>query len=440
MINLKPYQEENIDFILKNKYVLVADEMGLGKTFSSLGAIKKGDLYPCLIICPKSVKTNWYREIKRIDHYKTITVIDSNNKEIPSNNGRLESDYTIINYDLKKAISKLPLCKSIILDEIHYMKNHKSQRTKAVNSYIKSSLSTHVIGLSGTPILNKGTEIITVINCIHNGVLDYWRFLNKFCYEGEFGGYFVKPDKVHEIHDLLSQKIMIRHTKDELNLPFKLRIPVALKRPKGYNEKIRELYGHYTNSQMIAILQVLRKWLALKKSNDVVNYTKNIVENYNQKTIVFCNHIEVADHLAKELKSNVLHSQVSTDMRQQILDNFETNPNSKILVSTIGIGGTGLNLTHAKNIIFADFSYSPSHMKQAEDRIHRIGQDKRTYIHFLYAVDTIDEDLIDKLTIKQEILNGIIDGKKITMTESEVTKSITSKLRKMFIEFSQERK
>jgi SNF2 family DNA or RNA helicase len=232
---------------------------------------------------------------------------------------------------------------------------------------------------------------------------------------------------------------MIRHTKEELNLPFKLRIPVALERPKGYNAKLRELYGHYTNAQMMAILQVLRKWLAIKKSQDVVNYTKNLIDNYNQKTIVFCNHIEVADHLAKELKSNVIHSQVHPDIRQQILDNFETNPNSKILVSTIGVGGTGLNLTHAKNIVFCDFSYSPSHMKQAEDRIHRIGQTKRTYIHFLYAVDTIDEDLIDKLTIKQEILNGIIDGKKITMTETEVTRTIIDKLRKMFIEFGQKR-
>jgi len=440
MIKLKKYQEENVEFILKNRYVLIADEMGLGKTFSSLGAVKKGELYPCLIISPKALKTNWQREIKKIDHYKTISIIDSNNKEIDSINGKLESDYTIINYDLKKAIDNLPMARSIILDEVHYMKNHKAQRTKAVNKYIKSSNATHVIGLSGTPILNKGTEIVTVINCIHNGMVDYWDFMNRYCVEGEYGGYFIRPDKVHEIYDKLSQRIMIRHTKEELNLPFKLRIPVALPRPKGYNAKIRELYGHYTNSQMIAILQVLRKWLALKKSQDVVNYTKNLVENYNQKTIVFCNHIEVADHLAKELKSNVLHSQVSTDMRQQILDNFETNPNSKILVSTIGIGGTGLNLTHAKNIVFADFSYSPSHMKQAEDRIHRIGQDKRTYVHFLYAVDTIDEDLVEKLTVKQEILNGIIDGKQIMMTEAEVTKSILDKLRKMFIEFGQERR
>jgi SNF2 family DNA or RNA helicase len=408
--------------------------MGLGKTFSSLGAVKKAELYPCVIICPKALKTNWYREIKKIDHYKTISIIDSSTKKI------VDSDYIIINYDLKKTIKKLPIARSVILDEIHYLKNYKAQRTKAVQEYVKTSLATHVIGLSGTPILNKGTEILTIVNTIHNGMLDHWRFLNTYCYQGDFGGYFVRKDKVKEIYEFLSRRIMIRHTKDELNLPFKLRIPVALSRPKGYNDKLRELYGHYTNAQMMAILQVLRKWLALKKSENIISYTKSLVEDYNQKTIVFCNHIEVADHLAKELKSNVLHSQIDSATRQQVLDNFETNPNSMILVSTIGVGGQGLNLTHAKNVVFADFSYSPAHMKQAEDRIHRIGQTKRTYIHFLYAVDTIDEDLVDKLTIKQELLNGIIDGKEITMTETEVTKSITDKLRKMFIEFGQVRR
>lgn len=437
MIKLKKYQEENVDFILKNKYVLIADEMGLGKTISSLSAVKKAELYPCVIICPKSLKTNWYREIKKIDHFKTVQIIDSNTKEIPN---KLEYDFTIINYDLKKHIVNLPICKSIILDEIHYLKNFASQRTENIHEFVRKSLATHVIGLSGTPILNKGTEIITVVNSIHSGMINYWNFLNKYCFQGDYGGYYVRKDKVKQIYIDLSKRVMIRHTKDELDLPDKTRLAIALDRPKGYNEKLRELYGHYTDSQMIAILQVLRKWLALKKSDDVVNYTKNLVDEYNEKTIVFCNHIEVADYLAQKLKSNVLHSQVDLPTRQRIIDNFQTNPNSKILVSTIAVGGVGLNLTNATNIVFSDFSYSPSSMKQAEDRIHRIGQTKKTRIHYLYAINTIDEDLVDKLRIKQQMLNGIIDGKEIELSERDVTRSITQKLRSLFIEFGQVRR
>ena len=67
-IQLESYQLEDIEFIEKNHFVLIADEMGLGKTFAALGSFKKNNLYPCLIIVPKSLRNNWYREIKRIDN------------------------------------------------------------------------------------------------------------------------------------------------------------------------------------------------------------------------------------------------------------------------------------------------------------------------------------------------------------------------------------
>ena len=58
-IVLHEWQEENVKFIEDNKFVLISDEMGLGKTFSALAAVKKNKLYPCLILCPKSLKINW---------------------------------------------------------------------------------------------------------------------------------------------------------------------------------------------------------------------------------------------------------------------------------------------------------------------------------------------------------------------------------------------
>ena len=52
-VQLKDHQKENVKFIEDHRYVLVADQMGLGKTFSALASVKKNDLYPCLVICPK---------------------------------------------------------------------------------------------------------------------------------------------------------------------------------------------------------------------------------------------------------------------------------------------------------------------------------------------------------------------------------------------------
>ena len=119
-VQLKPHQLENVTFAEKNKYVLIADEMGLGKTFSALEVVRKNELYPCIVICPKSLKTNWYREIKRMDHYKKVDLVKNSKHEIEQKNGKFAKDYTIVNYDLHKTILDYPNAKSIILDEIHY--------------------------------------------------------------------------------------------------------------------------------------------------------------------------------------------------------------------------------------------------------------------------------------------------------------------------------
>ena len=74
-IKLKDHQKENIQFVKDNHFVLIADEMGLGKTFSALASVKEQNHYPCLIICPKAVITNWEKEIAKIDHFKSVKII-----------------------------------------------------------------------------------------------------------------------------------------------------------------------------------------------------------------------------------------------------------------------------------------------------------------------------------------------------------------------------
>ena len=68
----------------------------------SIEVVRKNELYPCIVICPKSLKTNWYREIKRMDHYKKVDLVKNSKHEIEQKNGKFAKDYTIVNYDLHK--------------------------------------------------------------------------------------------------------------------------------------------------------------------------------------------------------------------------------------------------------------------------------------------------------------------------------------------------
>ena len=434
-VQLKDYQIENVEFVEKNKFVLIADEMGLGKTISALAVVQRNSLYPCLVICPKQLRNNWYREIKRMDHYSTADIVKGNDHEIKTKNGMFEKNYTIVNFDSHKLIKKMPHAKSIIIDEIHYLKNYKAKRTEIISNYVNQNKSSHVMGLSGTPILNKGTEIISVVNSIHKDLIDFWDFINNYCYEGEWGGYFVKPSKVVAINEMLKEKgIMIRHTKDVLDLPEKLRKYVTLEKPNGYDKKLRDLYLQYDEINIAALMKI-RQWLEIKKSDDIVRYTQDVIEETDDKVIVFTNFQDSTEIIAKKMQCEFIHGDVTDEDRKNILSRFENDKFKKCLVMTIKTGNVGLNMTHAKHVIFAGFSYSPSDMMQAEDRIHRIGQEQDVIIHYLYSDKTVDEDAVELLTEKVKFLNGIIDGEKFDKPDNSIHKSIIKKLNEMFKEF-----
>jgi SNF2 family DNA or RNA helicase len=235
---------------------------------------------------------------------------------------------------------------------------------------------------------------------------------------------------------------MIRHTKDILDLPPKIRNYKVFTQPKGYRKEIDRLHEIYGKIS-VGALQKLRQWVAIKKTDDIVTYVNDIIEQKDDnKVIVFCNYIEPTNIIAKKLNVKAHTSEITKpEDRQDIIDKFTNNENEKVLCMSIRTGNVGLNLTQANHIVFCDFSYSPSDMLQAEDRAHRIGQEKTVNIHYLSAENTIDEQAIDLLTKKTKILNGVIDGKPYQYDhtdEENIESSIISELNKMFTEFGQE--
>ena len=478
-IKLHLWQQENVEFIEKNKFCIIADEMGLGKTFSALAAVKKNRAYPCLILCPKSLKVNWQREIKRIDHMKTVEILDgtAKGKDPEVRNGRFKKDYTILQYNAVKLIPDLPKCASVILDEVHYLKGYSSIRTVVAETYIREKSDAWiVIGLSGTPILNKGSEIFTVANVLHcnvdengkvpeyfdtskkpaklvsgqwagsGGLLTWDEFYgngnDKFTVQlfnnprnpDQPTGYAIKTEKLVELNELLKKKgIMIRHTKSLLKdlLPPKLKVPVILKQPSGYLREVRRLDSIYGGLK-IASLTKVRQWLAEEKVPDVVEYVENIT-NGGEKVIVFGNYIDATIKLGKELGTTAHTSELlKQEDRQKIIDEFTSDQqHTKVLVMTVRTGNVGLNLTQANHVVFNDYSYSPSDMMQAEDRAHRLGQTKPVTIHYISCSGTVDEDAIELLTKKQKVLNGLIDGTPYTYDEKGIEQSVLDKLKLM---------
>ena len=61
-----------------------------------------------------------------------------------------------------------------------------------------------------------------------------------------------------------------------------------------------------------------------------------------------------------------------------------------------------------------DLDFNPENDRQAEDRCHRIGQEKRVKVYKLVTEDTVDEDIFDmgerKSKLSKAVLSDRIEG------------------------------
>ena len=111
------------------------------------------------------------------------------------------------------------------------------------------------------------------------------------------------------------------------------------------------------------------------------------------KIVVWTSFTRNADFLALHLAdfgSVVLHGRLSMADREEALSTFKTDPECRVLVATPGAAKEGLTLTVANHAVFFDRSFSLDDYLQAQDRIHRISQDKPCQITNLVATGTVD--------------------------------------------------
>ncbi len=78
------------------------------------------------------------------------------------------------------------------------------------------------------------------------------------------------------------------------------------------------------------------------------------------------------------------------DRRQQVVDRFQTDPATRVLVTTMGALGVGVTLTAARYMIIAELPWTPGAVEQMIDRVHRIGQHGEVTAQVICADGTID--------------------------------------------------
>ncbi|KAJ8464585.1 hypothetical protein OPV22_027137 [Ensete ventricosum] len=461
---LLPFQREGIRFMLQHGgRALLADEMGLGKTLQAIAvAACIPDAWPVLVVTPSSLRLQWASMIQQwlnIPSADILVVVSQHGgsnkagfKIVFSNlksNIHLDGVFNIVSYDVVPKIQDILLAsefKIVIADESHFMKNAQAKRTNACLPVLQKAQ--YAILLSGTPALSRPIELFKQLEALYPGVYrNVHEYGNRYCKGGIFGLYQGASNH-EELHNLMKATVMIRRLKRDVlsQLPVKRRQQVFLDLNEKDMKQIRILFRELEVVKMniqacdspekIESLKFMQKNLINKIYNDsaeakipaVLDYLSTVIEA-DCKFLIFAHHQPMIDATHKFLlKKKVgcirIDGGTPSSMRQALVNDFQEKIEIKAAVLSIKAGGVGLNLTAASTIFFAELTWTPGDIIQAEDRAHRIGQVSSVNIYYLLSNDTVDDIIWDVVRSKLETLSQMLDGEENTL---EVSASQTSK-------------
>lgn len=463
---LLPFQREGVRFILQHGgRALLADEMGLGKTLQAIAvAACIRESWPVLILTPSSLRLHWatmiqqWLKIPSSDIHVVLSQNCGSNKggfTILSSSSKsslhLDGLFNIISYDVVQKLQNILMAsefKVVIADESHFMKNAQAKRTVACVPVIQKAQ--FAILLSGTPALSRPIELFKQLEALYPKVYkSVHEYGNRYCKGGTFGLYQGASNH-EELHNLMKATLMIRRLKKDVlsELPLKRRQQVFLDLAEKDIRQIRVLFCELEvvkgkikacrSEEEVESLKFQQKNLINKIYTDsaeakipaVLNYLETVIEA-GCKFLVFAHHqpmIDAIDQFFQKKKVNCIRIDGGTPSatRQALVSDFQQKDSIMAAVLSIRAGGVGLTLTAASTVIFAELSWTPGDLIQAEDRAHRIGQVFSVNIHYLLANDTVDDIIWDVVQSKLENLGQMLDGEENTLEVAVKQQPITS--------------
>ncbi|MGC8979160.1 DEAD/DEAH box helicase [Caldisericum sp.] len=416
-LSLYPFQHAGVQFIEMTKgRTLIADEMGLGKTVQSLAyMLKHPELRPTIIVAPTFLLENWIKEIRKwLGPNPTIMKVST------KKHTDFKADIVLIGYSLvthHEENLKNINARLLIVDECHMIKQLSAQRTKAVLR-IGEKIE-KIIALSGTPLLNRPLEIYPIIKLLKPSLFRSKKvFMDRYCP----GLYHQGVSNLDELHDILRSNMMIRRLKKDVlkELPEKRRITELLIPEKEdmirYNkmkDEFIDLIEKGADQDVRLVMETkLRQLLGEIKVPVATEYIRNLLEASGDKIVVFCYHRAVVNELLIKFQQIAVgfSGEDIAEYRAEQERRFIEDPAVRMLVTTFGAGGVGLNLQVANKVIILELPWRPGDLLQAEDRIHRIGQTKNTETIILVSARTVDERVAELINEKIKIIEGVIEG------------------------------
>lgn len=473
---LKGYQKMAVRFIRQARHALLADEQGTGKTLITVTVISEEELFPALIVCPKSVIPSWVREFSKwtdVDPSRVVVAADGAAKQRKAFAAVAEgkADVVITNYEALKAHTRMVSYgtqkltdkekepkeaneihwRAAVADEAHRLRDPRTQITRAIKGASREAQVR--IALTGTPMESTPDELWSILN-----FLDPDEFPSKTRYVERyletvpafFGGYKVlglNHQTEHEFRKLTDVR-MLRRTKDLVlpHLPPKVRstryTTLSPKEKKAYDEMKRDMIAEIeggadlvafnpmvqvgrlfqmANSPLILDPNDPDKLVPVERSSklDLLDDTLLDVMDGQRSVIVWFKHRGLLHLYEERLRKAetpfvAIHGGVNLDDRKRAEDVFQDG-RVPLMLLTIAAGAEGLTLTRADTAIYAQRDWSSLKDSQSQDRIHRHGSEIHEKIHLIDLIvsSTVEEAIVEKLLEKGERIEDVLRDRAI---------------------------
>lgn len=440
------YQDTGADFLAARGRALLCDEMGLGKTPQAVAAADRAECRRVLVLAPAAVTENWRREFLRWQRLpRAATVL----RRVPDS-AAPPAGVWIVSYDLARRAPMLNALRArggwdaLICDEAHYLKTRTAARTAAAAALAAGA--ERAWRLTGTPMPNTADELWSLLHLFGPAALGappmaYWPFRKRYCVEVPLGGTGrSKIVGVRHAEELKARMapVLLRRKKAEVltDLPPLRQGEIALSAEDYARELdaaedgeagrlIREIMADWlvsddVDSRAWQILQLasdesvsrLRRLTATVKARALAPLLAEELDQTDGKMVVMGWHRETLDVLQDRLAgfgAVRLCGQTPPAERQRAIDPFHGEGGPRVFLGQIQAAGTGITLTAAADLVFAEMSWTPSDNAQAATRVHRIGQTRPVLVRYAVLADTIDEAVVRTLRRKSQDIQTVLN-------------------------------
>ena len=438
---LRPYQCDGLAWLhsLAREGVggVLADDMGLGKTVQVLALLlglraqarNAGEpWHPALVVAPSSLLWNWESELARFAPTLKVLRHHGAAREFESLG---DADVVLTTYGtLQRDVVELEghQLSLLVLDEAQMVRNPATRSAQAVRA-VQAPLK---LALTGTPVENSARDLWAILDAVNPGILGEERRFMAAMNGGVSANFTASLARA-------VRPFVLRRTKEAVlpDLP-PLTQQVIHAEPEPAQEKLsqtllaaarRDVLGPLESGSRVDNFTVLEALLRLRQAachpglvdpalrDEPSGKVEALVEELadvlaaGHRALVFSQFVSFLDIISVRLqRDGVAHARLdgTTKDREGVVRAFEQEGGAAVLLTSLKVGGTGLNLTSADYVFLMDPWWNPAVEAQAIGRAHRIGQEKPVFAYRMVTRGSIEERILELQERKRALAEALL--------------------------------